>query len=91
MKQQLKGFFDFIAILLMLALLYFWCGSCSSERNEESPDEILQKLKPPIIVLSRGSMMGDTRIKVIDSNHKIVTFVDNSLDQINRGDTLILK
>lgn len=76
------------ALCAMLVCVLF--TSCKYSDNGNIYElEQFRGLKPPIIVVSKGTVLGDTRMIVKDSAGVVVGFNDNGFESAQKGDTLV--
>jgi len=66
-------------LILLIAL-----SSCSYKSTEERFDE----LKSPVVVVSKGTVVGDCRTVFVDADGVILTLNDNGFCSVRVGDTI---
>ena len=85
--KNLRTKLSYALCTLLVCVLF---TSCKYSDNGNAYElEQFRGLKPPIIVVSKGTVLGDTRLIVKDSAGVVVGFNDNGFKSAQKGDTLV--
>ena len=63
--------------------------SCDNDIKVSHELTQFRGLKSPIIVISKGTVLGDCRVIIKDSVGTVVGFIDNGFESVVKGDTIV--
>lgn len=82
----IKKLINYTLCTIMMSVFY---SCCEQENNNEYELEQFRGLKPPVIVVSKGTILGGVRIVLRDSCGTVIGFNDEGFESAVKGDTLI--